>query len=322
MIDDGANGPGGLCRGAASRAARLRPATRPSRRSRPLRSLLVKAATGLGAGSCPNRAPPPSRTKQRQRSGQDMRTYSIAAQNIIAQWRWSWWRLEGCSGHVCVTLATLVMRVPVGNAVPARCRSTSYRPRELLPAGPLRRSNGGPTRRASRRSRGRRSQRRRRRTTATDTDPLHLQRRARTISQGASTFGPRMAMIGTTLQHYRILAKLGEAEWARSTREDTKLQRRVALKLLPPDMAPTRSACSVSSARHGPSRPSTTQRRHDIQRRGDRRRSVPDDGTGRGKTLAELIPEEGLPLEDLLKLAVPLVDAVRPRTSTGSFIAI
>ena len=45
-------------------------------------------------------------------------------------------------------------------------------------------------------------------------------------------------MIGRTILHYQILEKFGEGEWASSTKpKDTKLQRTVALKFLPRQIA-------------------------------------------------------------------------------------
>jgi Tol biopolymer transport system component len=114
-------------------------------------------------------------------------------------------------------------------------------------------------------------------------------------------------VIGTTLGHYRVVEKRGEVYAA----EDTKLGRRVALRVLPPEMV-------ADAAR--------------LERFEDEARAVaalnhPNivniysieeaDGVGfltlelvEGTPLAEVIPKDGLPLEDLLKLAVPLVDAV------------
>jgi len=119
-------------------------------------------------------------------------------------------------------------------------------------------------------------------------------------------------VIGQTLGHYRILAKLGAGGMGEVyAAEDTKLQRRVALKRLPPDMAADperlerfqREARAIAALNHP----------HVVTIY-----SVEEaDGVQfltmelvEGQTLGELIPEGGLPLEELLRLAVPLVDAV------------
>jgi Tol biopolymer transport system component/tRNA A-37 threonylcarbamoyl transferase component Bud32 len=119
-------------------------------------------------------------------------------------------------------------------------------------------------------------------------------------------------VIGTTLGHYRILAKLGAGGMGEVyAAEDTKLQRRVALKLLAPDVAADadrlqrfqREARAIAALTH----PNIVTLY-----------SVEEvDGVQfltmelvEGETLGNCIPEGGLPLERLLKIAVPLVDAV------------
>ncbi len=114
-------------------------------------------------------------------------------------------------------------------------------------------------------------------------------------------------MIGTTLGHYRVLQQLGDVYVA----EDTKLGRRVALRLLPLDVVADparlqrfdREAKAVAALSH----PNILSIYSDEDADGVRFLTLE---LVEGKTLTELIPPGGLPLEDLLRLAVPLVDAV------------
>jgi Tol biopolymer transport system component len=126
-------------------------------------------------------------------------------------------------------------------------------------------------------------------------------------------------MIGTTLQHYRIVAKLGEGGMGEVyAAEDSKLQRRVALKLLPPDMATDperlqrfqREARAIAALNH----PNVVTIYSVEEADGVRFLTME---LVEGKTLGELIPGEGLPLEELLRLAVPLVDAVAAAHEQG-----
>ena len=66
-------------------------------------------------------------------------------------------------------------------------------------------------------------------------------------------------MIGKTLSHYEVVACLGKGGMGEVyVAEDTKLHRRIALKVLPKEMAPIRNGGRASSARPGPLPPSTT----------------------------------------------------------------
>jgi Tol biopolymer transport system component len=119
-------------------------------------------------------------------------------------------------------------------------------------------------------------------------------------------------MVGRTLLHYRILRRLGGGGMGEVyAAVDERLQRQVALKVLPPDMAADperlqrfqREARAVAALNHP----------HVVTLY-----SVEEDAgvhfltmeLVEGNTLAEIIPASGLPLGQLLKLAAPLVEAV------------
>ncbi len=119
-------------------------------------------------------------------------------------------------------------------------------------------------------------------------------------------------MIGTTVGHYRVLEKLGAGGMGEVYAvEDTQLERRVALKLLPADMAADperlqrfrREARAVAALNH----PNIVTLYSVEEADGLQFLTME---LVEGTTLAEAIPQGGLPLEELLKLATPLVEAV------------
>jgi eukaryotic-like serine/threonine-protein kinase len=126
-------------------------------------------------------------------------------------------------------------------------------------------------------------------------------------------------MIGTTLLHYRILGKLGKGGMGEVyAAEDTKLQRRVALKLLPSEVATDRDrlqrfqreARAVAALNH----PNVVTI-YSVEETGGVQFLTME--LVEGKTLGDLIPPDGLPLEELLRLALPLVDAVAAAHQQG-----
>jgi len=119
-------------------------------------------------------------------------------------------------------------------------------------------------------------------------------------------------MIGRTLGHYRILELLGKGGMGEVyLAEDTKLQRRVALKVLSPELAGDgdrrerfeREARAAAALNH----PNIVTI-HSVEEA---------DGVSfltleliDGQTLSGVIPSAGLPLDRLLAIAIPLADAV------------
>jgi serine/threonine protein kinase/WD40 repeat protein len=126
-------------------------------------------------------------------------------------------------------------------------------------------------------------------------------------------------MIGTTLHHYRIVRTLGKGGMGEVyAAEDTRLHREVALKILPHDMASDperlqrfeREAQAVAALNH----PNIvtiyaveeTENVHFIAME-----------LVEGKTLAQSIPKGGLGLQQFMRIAVPLVDAIAAAHQRG-----
>ena len=117
---------------------------------------------------------------------------------------------------------------------------------------------------------------------------------------------------GQSLLHYRIVDKLGEGGMGEVFRaEDTKLGREVAIKVLPAEMAEDserlerfgREARSLAALDHPNIVPV-----HSVEESGGKHLLVM--GLIEGSTLDELIPERGMPLEQLLDTAIPIADAL------------
>jgi serine/threonine protein kinase/tetratricopeptide (TPR) repeat protein len=134
-------------------------------------------------------------------------------------------------------------------------------------------------------------------------------------------------VLNQSLGHYQIVRELGAGGMGQVfAAEDTRLKRRVALKILPPEVA------------------GDSDRRQRFQREAEAIAALdhpnivtiysiesavpepPDDGGPihfitmqlvEGKTLAELIPEKGLPLDRFLQVALPLADALRAAHRKG-----
>ena len=119
-------------------------------------------------------------------------------------------------------------------------------------------------------------------------------------------------MIGTTLGHYRIVELLGKGGMGEVyLADDTRLQRRVAIKVLARELAGDRDRrerfereARAAAALNHPNIVTI----HSVEEA---------DGVPfltleliDGQTLADLIPEGGLPLDRVLNLAIPLADAV------------
>jgi serine/threonine protein kinase/tetratricopeptide (TPR) repeat protein len=126
-------------------------------------------------------------------------------------------------------------------------------------------------------------------------------------------------MIGRTLSHYKVLEKLGSGGMGEVyAAEDTKLGRKVALKILPPEMAAQaerrsrfeREAKAVAALDH----PNIVTIHSVEESEGVHFYTMQ---LVKGKTLTELIPKHGLPLKKLFNIAIPLADAVSAAHEEG-----
>jgi Tol biopolymer transport system component len=131
------------------------------------------------------------------------------------------------------------------------------------------------------------------------------------------TEGP--SMIGKNLAHYKILAKIGQGGMGEVYRaRDTKLDREVALKVLPPEMADApgrldrfeREARAVAALKH----PNIVTI-HSVEE---------VDGLHfltmelvEGKRLTNILPKNGFPLDRVFEIAIPLADAVSSAHARG-----
>ena len=126
-------------------------------------------------------------------------------------------------------------------------------------------------------------------------------------------------MVGRTLSHYRILEKIGSGGMGDVyLAEDTKLSRKVALKVLPTELAKDddrrarfeREAKAVAALSH----PNIVTL-HSIEESSGVHFMTME--LVRGKTLAEVLPRNGYPPEQFFEIAIPLTDGVATAHQRG-----
>jgi eukaryotic-like serine/threonine-protein kinase len=126
-------------------------------------------------------------------------------------------------------------------------------------------------------------------------------------------------MVGTTLSHYRVLELLGRGGMGEVyAAEDLKLRRRVALKVLPVEMAENperrrrfeREAQAVAALNH----PGIVTI-YSVEHVGDR--SFLTMELVEGRTLEQEVPEGGLPIAEFLRIAIQLADALNAAHERG-----
>ena len=126
-------------------------------------------------------------------------------------------------------------------------------------------------------------------------------------------------MIGQTLAHYEILEKIGSGGMGDVyLAHDTKLDRKIALKVLPAELAEseerrvrfTREAKAIAALDH----PNIVQVFSVEEAEGVHFITME---LVKGKTLTELLPKKGFPLNRFLDIAIPLSDAVAAAHQEG-----
>ncbi|HEX4966298.1 MAG TPA: protein kinase [Thermoanaerobaculia bacterium] len=126
-------------------------------------------------------------------------------------------------------------------------------------------------------------------------------------------------MVGTILNHYEILQELGSGAMGTVyLARDYKLDRRVALKLLPPDLVADslrrRRFDRESRLLAGLNHPNVVTV-HSVEEAGGQPFMVME--WVQGRTLLEIIPLRGLTLDRMLELAIPMIDGVAAAHTAG-----
>jgi serine/threonine protein kinase len=126
-------------------------------------------------------------------------------------------------------------------------------------------------------------------------------------------------MVGTQLLHYEIVEKLGQGGMGEVYRaRDTKLDRDVALKILPTDMANDperrmrfeREAKAVATLKH----PNIVTI-HSVEAEGGSHFITME--LVEGETLADMIPRDGMNVDTFFQVAVPLTEALTSAHNKG-----
>ena len=119
-------------------------------------------------------------------------------------------------------------------------------------------------------------------------------------------------MVGQTLAHYKILEKIGSGGMGDVyLAEDTKLERKVALKVLPGELGEdeerrarfTREAKAIAALNH----PNIVTV-YSVEEEDNVHFIIME--LVKGKTLAELLPKKGFSIDKFFDIAIPLSDAV------------